>query len=259
MSKVITVCGEENIGKTTTALFLAKTICELSPKSKVLVVDLDIKKPSIYNILSKESSIAPRFNIDTIMNYAISTKDLTSVIKANAEKMNNSTLEIIMGTNNKNDFEENQYVNFLNEVEKLYDFIIIDTCSKPHNILLEYSNTILFVINQSYYNISRISNCYWKIINNEKTEILINKYEAGISDTKFIETTLAKTINHKILYDKNVIRSINKGTLSLDECDYSKSIIKVTKTILKDYGIVIKTSILDSITDKFLKRGGKRC
>lgn len=253
MGKIITCIGEENTGVTTTALMLSKTLSSLLNK-KVLLVDLNYKKPDIHKVLSGE--VYSKFNIDIVMNYAISESNLEVAVTTNVEKLNNSKMEVLMGTNAKRDYDPEQYINFFNQVVKMYDFVVIDTIvGKIPQVVTDYSNDILFIVDQSKKNLSNIATKYWKTLKSDKVEIVVNRYEKGVLDDKKIAEILEKKVSYKVNYDKSIIKYLNNKELTLEDTEYTDCIEKVAKTLIKRYGLEVKKKGF-KISNLFKIRGG---
>jgi Flp pilus assembly CpaE family ATPase len=238
MGRIITCLGEENIGVTTTAIMLAKTISQMSKKN-TLLLDLNSKKPDVYKYLSN-SEEQPQNNIDLVMNYAISEKNLSAVIKNNVETLTNSKLDIIMGSNINQDFDIDQYINLLDSVNKMYDFIVIDTSIKINETIKDHSDLILFIVDQCNKNLYNIKLKHWKLLNDVKTNIVVNKYNKDICKLKTVKNIIQKEDIHKIHYDPAVVVALNNRVLNLEEGLYDNSIKEITKYILKKYSVSYK-------------------
>lgn len=250
MGRIITCVGEENIGVTTTSIMLAKTLA-LTDKT-ILLLDFNYKKPDIYKFLS-DSEELPKYNIDLVMNYAVSEKNLKSVIESNTEKMSNSKLHIIMGSNIRQEFDKEQYINFLNAATSLYDFIIIDAIINLNECVRDYSDLILLVVDQCNKNLDTIKRKYWDILDNTKTELVINKFDKNILNLKKVKSMSSSKKIHKLNYDPAVVNTLNNRMLNIDDGEYEKAINTLSKYILKKYNVSYREK--KSIFSFFRKKG----
>lgn len=239
MGKIITLTGKEDMGVTTTSLMLAKTISQILNK-EILLIDLNIKKPEVYKILFGKEEEESTYNIDLIMEYAMSEKDIEEIVKVNTQEMSNSKLKVIMGTNLKHEYTRVQYQNLFNTVKAKYSFTIIDTSINANECIFDYSDMILLVVDQAKKNLSDVKNM--KILSNTKTDVLVNKYQDGLLNSEEIAKMLDKENVYKCYYDKKVVKALNKKTLSVESNIYENSIQDVSNKILKKFGYENKKS-----------------
>lgn len=238
MGKIILCTGyEKNIGVTSSTLLLSNTIAGLLQK-KILAVDFNIKHPEFSKILFRNNESAA-YNVDTVMNYASTNNSIEPVLNGNVEHLNNSSLEILMGTNLKQGFKEQQYVNFLYEAAKLYEFTFVDSCTESlDQAVIDYSDMILLFTNQSVKMNNDLIDCHWKIIKDEKTFIVVNRYESSLMSTKRISDILKKEVNFKISYDKTITDNINNGNLNIGDSKALTDIKNIGTYILKRYELI---------------------
>jgi hypothetical protein len=236
MGKLILCTGiSDNLGDTTFAAALAQYIAD-SIKKRCLF----IAPPDFYETLSGEKNAT--YSLSTVMNYATSEKNLNTIIDGNIETFNNSKLEILFSKTL--DYSSEQYITLLNSVTKMFDFTIINhPLTNMPKELIDYSNTVFLTINQDLKNIRNVKSKCWKMIENEKTITVINKYESGILSREKIRKLLSipkhKTI-FKIRYDKSIIAGLNSKNIAFNETKYKEDIILIGDYILALYGLVKK-------------------
>lgn len=254
MGKIILCTGiEKNIGVTTISLLLGKSMAEIL-KKKVLAVDLNIYNPEYSKILTRGNDRAT-YNIDTVMSFALSG-NINNVIKGNVEYMNHSNLEVLMGTNMKTGYKEEQYAEFMYEISKMYDLVIIDSClDSIHQKVIDYSDMILCIINPSLKLLNDYNDKYWKLLKDDRTYVLLNRHENGVMSLKDIKDRLKKEVSYIVHYDKRVINNINKGDLDIGESVAQDDISRVATEILKRYNMVDSRNWLERLLN--VKKGEK--
>lgn len=240
--QIIIVTGAQGAGTTTVSLLLSKQIAVISNK-KTLLIDGNISKPDIFNILNEYKREQTNNNLDIVMDYAISEKNISEIIKTNVEKLNNSNLEILMGSNIKKQYSEDQYINLINSLERLYDIVIIDSDIKVPQILIEYAVKIIICIIQDKKQIAELSYKHNKLIALNKADILINKYVSGVLEKKYLKELL-KEEKYKVSYNSSVIRSINQSTLSVESNKFNIEMNTIANSILSEFGYIHKKSFL---------------
>ena len=126
MGKLIVCLGtEKNLGTTLAALSIANVAAK-KLKKEVLLIDLNKNDPDIFRYLSDDAY--PSKNLDIVMSYAVSTENMSNVIKSNTEKLTKSKVEIIMGTASHENFTESQYINLIKNAKETYELVVVD-CS----------------------------------------------------------------------------------------------------------------------------------
>lgn len=245
MGKII-LCtsSEKNIGVSSCSLLLAKTIEDLT-KKKILIIDLNLIDPEVYLIMTGERNSL--HNIDIILNYAISEKELQAVIKGNVEKLNNSNIEILMGTTLREKYKNEQFITLLKEASNIYDLVIIDSiASNLPGAVIDYSNNILFFTNQDNKFLINAKK-FDDLINLDKCEIVVNKYESNILSTNKISKLLGKDIKYKICYDKSIIKLINEGNLNINGLKATDDFKLIAKDLANRYNLLSKKRFLFNI------------
>jgi capsular exopolysaccharide synthesis family protein len=114
-------------GKTTTAINLAGTLAQF-PETKVLLVDLDLRRPSLSQLLGLQDSRSPDVE-DVILNQKLYLKDAV-------RRCPNFSLDIIPARQPLTAFHEilksQRLGELLQEARQSYDYVIVDTPPLVH-------------------------------------------------------------------------------------------------------------------------------
>lgn len=207
--QIITIIGEQNIGKSTVAFIYANKLQKVN-NSKILIIDFDIFNQSLFSKFQKKkfsnrvyqkmvrinydrnalnfSSRKNRLSNQKIKNFYI--KNYKKIFDDFLIKINNK-LFLISGIdfifkNNKKKINNNNLINEIKNINDKYKIIIIDTGSKNekelNDNLLKISTKIFLVVEPE---ISKIKNAK-KIIDElklideryqEKIEVVLNQYK----------------------------------------------------------------------------------
>ena len=137
----------ENEGKTTVAVNLSIALAENN--KKVLLIDADLRKPSIYKFMG-----LPEFDNEQVL-YGDTISESTIV---NIEKFGFSALmNVNEFTNSSELLSSTQMKKLINNVSEQYDFVIID--SSPASVLTDsavittYTDAIILTMRQDYASI----------------------------------------------------------------------------------------------------------
>lgn len=235
MGKIIVCTGlEDNIGTTSSSLFLAETFSH-SINDKVLLCDMYKKSPKAFRYFSDEDSSMQNVNI--VMNYAISNEDLSVVINGSTTKLTNSMLEILPG-NLEEDFNDTQYMNFINCMKNNYEIaILLYNIGNIPKIVLDYADNIIILGVQNTLSLKTAHDKYNKLIESDKSMIVINKYEDGILSLNKISELLNKKVAFKIRYSKDLIKKLNESNLNIQETKYEEDFINISDYYLNLYGL----------------------
>ncbi len=127
-------------GKTVISANLARIFSEIN--RKVLVIDLDMRKPRLHNEFKKKNSIGMSDYIlqdIEISDILININQNLDFIPAGSIVSNESTLLM-----------NNRFEKLIEELKEIYDYIIFDTPSlTPYSdtrLLFEYSDIVLFIV-----------------------------------------------------------------------------------------------------------------
>lgn len=216
--KIITIWGPSSgTGSSFTSINLCKV---LNKNSKAIVVDLDIRVPSLglyMDIDNKESN-----DLDTILTF-VKGNNLTK------ESLNNNIIKKdniywIKGTSSSENFYElkrEELITILEKLKENFDYIILDTHSTIFNIAtytaLDIADKVFVILEKNVI----LAKQYKKIeailkssnINLDKFELILNKSNKKIFiESKDISTfvNLPKTYELPEV-DSKLINSINQG------------------------------------------------
>jgi septum formation inhibitor-activating ATPase MinD len=251
MGKVILCTSPRRyIGKTTTALNLGKVISDLINQS-VIAVDLDVVSKDFFNILSEENTYSYK-NVDIVMSYAVKSKGLEEVINANKETLINSKFDVMFGTRGNDLFSDNQYINFIESIKKIYPISIIDwNADYIPNVIKERVDCILVLVDQDKRGLLEIKQKNGSLLNNPKTLVAVNRYNEKILSLGNIEKIIHKDISFTIPYDIEVIKKVNSKNLNMNGTKYEESIKEISYNILKQFNIkTFKKSTIFSFNKK---------
>ena len=134
--KIVFSSAFESEGKSTITSNVAKKLSNLG--SKVLLLDIDFRHPTIPKIFSIK-------NTNGLSDYIISGRKNLSTIVKNIPKYHNLDI-ITTGSfvpSPASLFSSNSMTNFLNSLDNIYDFVIID--SPPINIISD----VLYIAKQT--------------------------------------------------------------------------------------------------------------
>jgi len=172
------------------------------------------------------------------MNYTLSEKNIKTVIAGNVETLSNSKIEILMGTNINEQFTDDQYVTFITQAAQMYDFVFLDS-SLPElkQAVIDYSDMVFCFVNPSQKQLRKLKKYYWKVLNEEKTEVILNKYEKGVMGRSEIAKILEKKPKHVVSYDKKVLHAANSGDLNLGETKANDDLAAIADYLIDRYGL----------------------
>lgn len=208
-SKIISVIGNSQVGKTTFILILLKLI----KNKKILIVDCDFN--------SKE--------IQVILNLNKSQNNLSIKINKKIDLYNNL---------NKN-IQEEKFYNLINKIKKEYDLIIFD-CNYNKLLfenILKVSDKILFLMEPNLLSIRKSKELLKNKIKNKgelknKIKIILNKNNMYSINKEIIENIFYDIkIIGSINYNKKYINLINNYKCFKFNKLKSKNIQKVIKNI----------------------------
>jgi hypothetical protein len=239
LGRLIVCLGiEKNLGTTVGALSIANVSANKLNK-EVLLIDLSKNNPDIFKYLSDEEY--PDKNIDIVMSYAVSNENISTIIKANTEKLTSSKLEIIMGTTSHEDFTEAQFINLIKTAKETYELVVID-CSIDSipGVILDYADTIILFASQSKLLLNKVITKYNMILKSEKCKVIINKFEKNILSLENIGALLHKKIEFKFCYSKSLIKRLNDNNLNISESNYEEDVSLLVNKLFDSYGIKIK-------------------
>lgn len=232
------------VGKTTIVLSLAGVLSNLG--KKVLILDLDLSSGDVAAMLNVKYD-KDIYNLyedlnnkkfDNFNDYVVRYNDNISLIPSLkdprfAHKIGGNMLEVI-----------------LYKASMKYDFILVDTSHVLTNInlfALDYSDEILYIINNSSMNLKNMKSMVSILNNMDKKNYKIilnnsNDKNKNYYDKYDIKNIINKNVNYIIpssFYQKNIDKYIIDGNiLTLD-----KNILKKQKQAIKIFELII-TDIL---------------
>lgn len=160
---------KSNTGVTTLSIFLAERLGTLTGK-KVLLVDLTENSGMKY-VIDNNSSSLRNYNIDNILSYCIDSKvDISNIVSINVTSFTNSDLEMILGTNLKDNLHSNQIKIFLDNVRELYDFVIVDFGTRDISDFMHLITMNFIVTFNKTEDLENISENYF----NDKASLILN-------------------------------------------------------------------------------------
>ena len=233
--KIISIAGTGGTGKSVVTLNLANILRE--EKQKILIIDFDILNNSLHTILGVNEyskKIQEKVEKNDLIKNKISIKELIIKINKNIDLI--SGINLIFDSKYKISSEKVKFI--LEELKEYYDTIIIDTSYEcffdyTKNIL-SHCDTILFLLEGNISEMKKASNLLkiyrkqWKI-ENEKINIIINKYNENSVDDKIIKNIFSDyKILGKIKFNKKYNNLINQN--------FEEDIF--TKGVKKDYKVI---------------------
>lgn len=229
---IISILGTGGVGKSIVTIQLANIL--KNKNKKILIVDFDILNNSLHTMLGVQKytkKVQKILKENDIISSQIQIKDL--IIKIN------SSIDLISGINlmfdSKYKISSEKIYSILQEIQKYYDYILIDTSSEcffdyTKNII-ENSNQNIFIIESNLSEIKKSKNMLnmytkqWKI-KKEKIKILINKYNENAIEENIIKNIFSEySIIGKIKMSNKYNQYINENFKNIDkiiEKEYKK-------------------------------------
>ena len=186
--KTVIVTGSlENEGKSSVAANLALSLADNN--HKVLLVDCDLRKPSVHKLFEKGNQDVNLHNV----NNAIKGQTIETQIMMAGKEDDETKLDILVAKDEKaKDVEKivnsNQFKVFLQQLNELdYDYVIIDTPPARYlpdtKIINEYVDGCLLVVKQDTANVKEISETI-TLLTNVKENLIGCIYNASVKDFK---------------------------------------------------------------------------
>lgn len=209
LTKKIIFLGNRGSGK---SIILANISLILSKqKQKVIILDFDINKTNylIFNLKNKKAENSGIIKINSYLFY--------------------------IGNFNKSLLKKQEILKLIEELEKNFDFLLIDTSgnfSEIEKILIKNSNKQFFITEANISELKKTKNILQKYKNNkiksELFQIILNKNNLNSIDDTLIKKIIKNNIIEKIKYSNKFNRIINEKIKEIIE---RKDFIKIIKKI----------------------------
>lgn len=227
---------EKNVGVSSIALTFGEKINFLSGV-RTCIVELN-ESPSFSYILERTNKVEKSLNdIIPHLNQDYNNQGLLKVIDFNSQKLKNSNLEIIYGSDYN--LSDEQLQTYVNALKNIYEIVIIDYGNKPLPSVLEKN------IDLNINVIQPTMKFILKLLNNKdkylltNTKVLINNFVGGGSDiSHFIKKELQGIdIIGKLPSSNTLVNCMLRGIINIDKGKYALNLTKISEELLDTLNI----------------------
>lgn len=149
---LMTTSSLENEGKSSIAVNLGISLAMNG--HKVLLIDADLRKPSLHLILEQ---VKERYDIKDVLEKGIPVQN--AIVHLERYGMD-ALFGFDIVENSSRAIESNQMYNMMNTVRELYDYVIVDSAPSRYlsdsRMMSHYMDGIILVVKQNFANVSTI-------------------------------------------------------------------------------------------------------
>ncbi len=246
-TKIITVLGERNVGKSITIINLIGYIIQKYDKNmKILIIELNGDSPSFYALFRCKKFNKIYINDDKKYKKILNAKRYYNKQKYKQKYVSKTIIENLIIKINKNIdlISYNKLINFnlIKNIEKKYNYLIIEIYSKKNKKInkkiLNNSNKNILLIRPNLLGIKNSKKIIEKnkLNKNNNLKILINNYNKNSINTEIIknifkENKIIGKINYEMKYEK--IINTNFKNIKFLSKEYKNNLDEIMNNLMR--------------------------